>query len=200
MTRIPTGLDERLDPDAGSHVSPEVALPILYDDVLIASPCDEKWDDMIGDAQRRLCAGCNQNVYNLEAMHAEEIVDLIERTEGQFCRRVFLRSDGTVLTADCPVGLRRIARAAKRRLLLTAALAASAAAWIASYVFFGRPAAPEVVGPDKPIAKIIQKIEAATPPPIPVASPLPLGGPPPPPPTVGQHLAGKPLPPPHLGK
>lgn len=70
---------------------------------------------MDGDERVRFCHQCQKNVYNLTVMDEVEVRALVERTEGKFCGRLYQRTDGTALTADCPVGLRRVARAAARR-------------------------------------------------------------------------------------
>lgn len=88
-----------------------LALPVLQ----IASPCPASWAEMAGDEQARHCAACDKKVYNIATMTSAEVVALIELTEGHFCGRLFRRADGTVLTADCPVGLAtRAARRVKR--------------------------------------------------------------------------------------
>ncbi len=76
----------------------------------VASPCSVPWEGMKGDARVRRCAGCRKNVYNLSAMTRPEAEDLVRGTEGRLCVRFFRRADGTVLTADCPVGLRAVRR------------------------------------------------------------------------------------------
>jgi hypothetical protein len=78
----------------------------LLDDVRIASPCPANWEDMAGDDRSRHCSACDRTVYDLSAMTASEAVALIREKEGRLCARLFRRSDGRVLTADCPVGLR----------------------------------------------------------------------------------------------
>jgi hypothetical protein len=50
-----------------------------------------------------------QNVYNLSAMTAEQAAALLRERERAPCVRLYRRWDGTVMTADCPVGVRRIA-------------------------------------------------------------------------------------------
>ncbi|HEY6339483.1 MAG TPA: carboxypeptidase-like regulatory domain-containing protein [Candidatus Sulfotelmatobacter sp.] len=79
---------------------------------------------MTGDNRSRHCAQCNLNVYNFSEMTAAEIEQLIAASAGQrLCGRLYQRPDGTILTRDCPVGLRaRIRRVSPR---LTAALAAA---------------------------------------------------------------------------
>ena len=66
-----------------------------------------EWDRYrLSDEQVRFCERCRQNVYNLSEMTAAEAVRLIEAKEGRLCIQLFRRRDGTVLTADCPVGWR----------------------------------------------------------------------------------------------
>src|ERR1019366_8474260 len=74
--------------------------------ITIAAPCPASWNKMKGDEQVRHCDQCEQNVYNLSEMSAAEAVDLIQKKEGHLCVRLYRRTDGTVITSDCPVGLR----------------------------------------------------------------------------------------------
>ena len=82
--------------------------------VKVASPCPVDWDRMIGDERARFCGQCELNVYNLSAMSTLEAESLIARTEGRLCVRYYRRKDGSIITEDCPVGLRafkqRVAR------------------------------------------------------------------------------------------
>lgn len=80
-------------------------LPLLGH-IRIASPCDADWDDMIGDERKRFCAGCSKDVFNLSAMTGAEAEALLS-AEKNLCVRLYRRTDGTVLTADCPVGVSR---------------------------------------------------------------------------------------------
>lgn len=72
------------------------------DEIRIATPCSTSWDEMPGDDQVRFCGLCSRSVYNIQAMTSDEAAALIEGREGRLCLRVFRRSDGTVVTADCP--------------------------------------------------------------------------------------------------
>ena len=84
---------------------------ITVDELRIASPCTSaQWSDMKGDDRARLCTTCDKNVYNLSLMTLDEANDLIREKEGKLCIELYRRFDGTVLTADCPVGLRTIRR------------------------------------------------------------------------------------------
>jgi hypothetical protein len=85
------------------------------DRVRIAAPCETDWDEMRGDERVRFCQRCSLNVYNLSSMTKREAERLVTRTEGaRLCVRFYRRSDGTMLTKSCPVGLRAIKRRASR--------------------------------------------------------------------------------------
>ena len=79
---------------------------ISLDTIQVASPCNAAWDDMAGTERMRFCQLCQKTVYNLSAMTREQAVKLIRQKEGKACVRLYKRRDGTVLTSDCPVGLR----------------------------------------------------------------------------------------------
>jgi hypothetical protein len=70
----------------------------------VASPCSQDWEQMIGTERKRYCGECKLNVYNLSGMSRNEAENLIMNSEGRLCVRFFKREDGTVLTQDCPVG------------------------------------------------------------------------------------------------
>ena len=74
----------------------------------IASPCSANWDEMYGNERRRFCGDCKLNVYNLSGMTKYDAENLLAVSEGRICVRYFQRNDGTVLTADCPVGWARV--------------------------------------------------------------------------------------------
>jgi len=82
--------------------------------VRIASPCRANWDQMTGDERVRHCAECNLNVYNLSEMTGRAAEELIASREGRLCVRFFRRADGTILTRNCPVGLRNAVRRVSR--------------------------------------------------------------------------------------
>jgi len=78
------------------------------EDVRIASPCKASWRKMKGDDRVRNCAKCSLNVYNISEMTREEAAELITRSEGRLCIRLWRRRDGTVITKDCPTEFKRI--------------------------------------------------------------------------------------------
>jgi hypothetical protein len=105
-------------------------LPLAFDQVRIASPCHKRWSDLDldGDERVRFCSLCQKNVYNLSALTRADAEALIREKEGRLCVRFFRRSDGTILTADCPVGARRLrlrqrARTAMARVVAVLTLA-----------------------------------------------------------------------------
>ncbi|MBV9864671.1 MAG: hypothetical protein JO316_04930 [Abitibacteriaceae bacterium] len=83
---------------------------IALDSVRVATPCRAAWENMHGNDQVRFCQTCAKNVYNLSAMTQAEAEALIQVKEGKMCIRFYERTDGTVLTQDCPVGLRGVQR------------------------------------------------------------------------------------------
>lgn len=97
----------------------KVRLPIL-DNIRVAAPCTADWAKMTGDARTRHCGDCNKNVYNLSEMTREEAQALLIEKEGKLCVRYYRRNDGTILTANCPVGTKRRRR---RRWIAVGAMA-----------------------------------------------------------------------------
>ncbi|MBL9141376.1 MAG: hypothetical protein JNK53_05865 [Phycisphaerae bacterium] len=98
----------------------------ILKDLQIASPCTAAWEDMAGDHRVRRCGACNLGVHNISRFTRAEVQALIERTEGRFCARLYRRADGTVLTADCPVGLAAVRARTKRALAHTVLFVAAA--------------------------------------------------------------------------
>ena len=76
--------------------------------VRVAAPCPADWDRMVGDERARFCDRCSLHVYNLSGMTRREAEALITNAEGRLCVRYYSRPDGTILTQNCPVGLRAI--------------------------------------------------------------------------------------------
>jgi hypothetical protein len=76
------------------------------DKLRVASPCSVGWEEMTGDECIRHCNSCQLNIYNIAEMTEAEVKNLISSYEGRLCIRLYKRADGTVLTKDCPVGIR----------------------------------------------------------------------------------------------
>ena len=81
---------------------------LRLDDLRVASPCPASWDSMVGTERVRYCTSCRLNVYNLSAMRHEDAEELIRQTEGRLCVRFFQRTDGRIMTTDCPLGVRAV--------------------------------------------------------------------------------------------
>ena len=103
-------------------------LPVL-DNIRIATPCTADWSQMTGDDRTRYCGECSKNVYNLSGMTREEAEALILEKEGQLCVRYYRRADGTILFADCAIGVRR----RRRRRVIAGAAALLAATGAIAY-------------------------------------------------------------------
>ena len=85
----------------------------LVNSLQIASPCPMKWGDMQRTEEEaiRFCGDCSKNVYDVSKMSAKDASLLLQKAEisgSSTCMQLWRRADGTVITDDCPVGLRRI--------------------------------------------------------------------------------------------
>ena len=87
----------------------------FLNELRIASPCPVAWQDMIGTDQVRLCHQCDLHVYDISELTRDEAIALIASSEGRICARLHRRADGTVITRDCPVGLRALRKRVARR-------------------------------------------------------------------------------------
>jgi hypothetical protein len=89
----------------------------------VAAPCSADWNGMVGNDRVRFCSQCSLYVYNLSGMSKRDAETIVQQAEGRLCARFYKRADGTILTQNCPVGL----KALKRRLSKTATAVVSAA-------------------------------------------------------------------------
>lgn len=132
------------------------------DGVRVAAPCPADWSKMAGDERVRYCGECNLHVYNLSGMTRREAETLITNAEGRLCVRFYRRADGTVLTRNCPVGLRALKRRVTR--IASATLTAVLGFFAGVGLNFGvnRAVAPPVVGemyvpmPERPVQPTYQ--------------------------------------------
>jgi hypothetical protein len=83
-----------------------IPLAPFLEEIQIASPCSADWAKMEGDDRVRFCRECHKNVYNLSTVSRAEAERLIRDVEGVNCVRLYRRADGTIITDDCPVGMR----------------------------------------------------------------------------------------------
>lgn len=95
----------------------------------MATPCSASWEAMEGDERIRFCGACKLNVYNLSEMSRTEAEELVRNREGRLCVRFYRRADGTLITRDCPVGM----RALRRRLAFSATCICAAFLAVGAY-------------------------------------------------------------------
>jgi hypothetical protein len=116
-------LPEEVDPVVEIFLGELLAMDAtrILSQVKIASPCAARWSQMKGDDRVRFCDQCQLQVYNLSALSAAEALAVVTKSEARTCVRFHRRRDGTMLTADCPVG----AKTARRRRVLRIASAAA---------------------------------------------------------------------------
>ncbi len=118
----------------------------LLDGISIASPCSADWNQMTGDDKHRFCGSCKLHVHNLSGMTADAATALLQQAgKGRVCVRFFRRADGTVLTRDCPVGLRQKLRRAWAR---------AGALWLA--LWSSASCARPVAGPEQEVLRPLQ--------------------------------------------
>jgi Carboxypeptidase regulatory-like domain len=108
----------------------------FLNEMRIASPCPVGWEQMSGDERVRHCRLCDLHVYNISELTPKQVQSLIEHSDGRICARLFRRADGTVITRDCPVGL----RAVRRRVAKTAAAVFTAILSLSAMVLGQKPA------------------------------------------------------------
>ena len=84
---------------------------IPLDSIRVARPCRQSWEGMEGDGAVRHCQTCRKNVHNLSLMTRAEAERFVNDLKGEkACVYFYRRGDGTLLTEDCPVGLREARR------------------------------------------------------------------------------------------
>jgi hypothetical protein len=149
-------------------------LPLL-DRVSIATPCPADWDSMTGDDRTRFCSLCQKDVYNIASMTAEEAEGFLRAAAGEACIRLYRRADGTVLTSDCSVGVRR-----RRRRRAVASLVSGGLLAAGALVAFERS-----MGAPRPL-EVMTGVMIAAPPPTTAPSTEP---------SIAETSAPKPLPP-----
>ena len=85
----------------------------MLNDLQIASPCSVPWSTMGETSSEavRFCGQCSKNVYDISKLTTDEAALLLQQgaAAGSLpCMQLYRRFDGTIITDDCPVGLRRI--------------------------------------------------------------------------------------------
>ncbi|MDP3279235.1 MAG: hypothetical protein Q8Q09_28855 [Deltaproteobacteria bacterium] len=101
-------------------------LPLLQQ-LYVASPCNVPWESMHGDDRVRLCDLCDKKVYDLSALTTHEAEQLIRDNNANVCVQFYRRTDGTILTKDCPVGVAKKKRTRRKAAVVAVAVSAAAA-------------------------------------------------------------------------
>lgn len=104
---------------------------------------------MVGDTRQRHCSRCSKTVTNLSGLTEAEARTLLSHPDGPPCVRYYVRRDGSVLTADCPVGRpKRIALRVLQSACIAGLLAATPLACLLPLAMMGAP--PEREASTKP--------------------------------------------------
>src|ERR1041384_45781 len=103
---------------------------------------------------RVYCSRSTLDSHNLSAMTREQAEDLILLQEGRLCVRFYKRKDGTIISNNCPVGL----RALKAKYSSTKATILKAAMTFLAYIgvlwwIEGPPAVKPVMGAVDPVVQ-----------------------------------------------
>lgn len=117
----------------------------------IASPCSANWNEMIGDNRQRHCGDCQLNVYNLSGMTQTEAENFLMNAEGRVCVRFFKRTDGTILTKDCPVGWQAVKRRVSKTATAFASLIFAALGGIGLTNYFAKASEQHTMGKMMPV-------------------------------------------------
>jgi hypothetical protein len=153
------------------HAQERARLPVL-DQIRVASPCTASWNEMTGDDRTRHCGACQKSVYNLSDMTRAEAEALIIERNGELCVRYYQRADGTILLADCTVGVQRV-RDRWRTTARAAALVAGGLAAAGAAGLYARATEPPCAIPRDDLSRRMVVGALKPPPPPPPAPPAP---------------------------
>lgn len=140
----------------------------LLDNLCIAAPCSIAWESMQGDNRKRECGGCSRSVFNISDMTKSEAeLFLRENAQAPPCMIFYRRHDGTVMTDNCPVGLRKLRDRCRAVVRAASAVVAFFLSWtcahgqtqkdlgkstlIRSHVSGSAPFGGEPLPPDRPL-------------------------------------------------
>jgi hypothetical protein len=99
-------------------------LPTLnvLDTISIPTHCTVPWDEMEGNDRSRLCARCQHQVHDVSELTADEALALLRGPGEPPCLRIYRRTDGRVLTAECMKRRERVWKWLSRRSTWAAAV------------------------------------------------------------------------------
>ncbi|MDX1934701.1 MAG: hypothetical protein SFU56_19060 [Capsulimonadales bacterium] len=122
---------------------------------------------MPGTERVRSCDRCQHRVYNLSEMTSADAADLLRKAEGRICVRFYQRSDGTIMTRDCPAGL----QAVRQRTVRAASLAIASVGVLLGAGYIGKPRGEQprwfrwaagIVSPENPSSELPYETPVAT--------------------------------------
>ena len=138
--------------------------------VRVAAPCPADWEKMVGDERVRYCGQCSLHVYNLSGMTKRQAESLVANAEGRLCVRYYMRADGSILTRNCPVGLRALKQRVSR--IAGAALSAVLGFFAGLGLNFGLTPAPPRHGAGVTMGAMAVPAELKRTPPPPDVTPI----------------------------
>lgn len=130
---------------------------VVLDKIRIASHCTVPWASMAGDDRVRHCSQCDLPVYNLSAMSRDEAESFVRQREGRLCVAFYRRLDGTLLTADCPRGIR--SRRRRFRAFIAVAAVVTLAIMNVASLFGMRRASERRIAQIRPVIYACREIE-----------------------------------------
>jgi hypothetical protein len=101
-----------------------VTLPVVsvLDSISIPTHCAVPWEEMAGNDRTRFCTKCQHQVHDVSELTTEEAFALIRGSDNPPCLRIYRRTDGRVLTADCATRRDRVWMWIRRRSSWAAAM------------------------------------------------------------------------------
>lgn len=109
VSRLITENDSKSKDEANFRSAPDSSAPVKQvSKYKLAATCDSDWNSLIGTSRCRFCSTCSLNVYDCSNMDQAEVDQLVLQKENKQSFILYKRKDGRFLTADCPVGQKRI--------------------------------------------------------------------------------------------
>jgi hypothetical protein len=71
----------------------------FLDKIDVKTPCNESWDEMIGNDEVRFCSHCAKNVHDISAMTRQKAEKLVKKSNGNLCIRYVKTPTGKLITA-----------------------------------------------------------------------------------------------------
>ena len=105
----------------------------FLESVFIAAPCNVSWDVMKGTETVRNCTDCSRKVFNLSDMTRSEAEEFLRVNGASQCVSFYRRKDGTIMTDDCPIGLRKVRNAARRMRNVAAVMLGTLVSTVAAF-------------------------------------------------------------------